>query len=78
MNLEAATRALEGGCESERLDLTAGYRPNEDWLIMGQVFLDAPREGEDAVKAQFTVVRFGDEGRGLQFGLRTRLDDGAQ
>jgi hypothetical protein len=32
VNFELATRALDGGCESERLDLTAGYRPNDDWL----------------------------------------------
>lgn len=78
VNLEAAARALGGGCESGRLDLSAGYRPSDDWLFMGQVFLDAPRDGEEAVKAQFTIVRFGDSGRGIQFGLRSRIDDGAQ
>jgi len=79
VNVEAATRALEGGCESERFDLTLGYRPNERWMGMAQLFVDAPRGGEEAfVKAQFTLVRFGDSGRGLQIGLRARLDGGVQ
>ncbi len=78
MNFELATRALDGGCEGERLDLTAGYRPNDDWLVMGQLFLDAPRDGDESVKAQFTLVRFGDDGRGIQIGVRARIDDGAQ
>jgi hypothetical protein len=54
VNVEAATRALEGGCEGQRLDLTAGYRPGENWLAMGQIFLDAPQDGEETVKAQLT------------------------
>jgi hypothetical protein len=78
LNFEAATRALEGGCEGERLDLTAGFRPRENWLAMGQIFLDAPREGEETVKAQLTLVRFGESGRGIQIGLRTRIDGGPQ
>ncbi len=72
-----ATRALEGGCGGERLDLTAGYRPNERWLAMGQVFMDAPRDGDESVKAQLTLVRFLDSGRGIQIGVRARIDDGA-
>lgn len=73
-NVEAASRGLDGGCSGERLDLTAGYRPAENWLAMGQVFLDAPRDGEATVKAQLTAVRFSRSGRGLQVGLRARLD----
>jgi hypothetical protein len=45
---------------------------------MGQMLLDAPREGDESLKAQFTLVRFGESGRGLQIGLRARIDDGAQ
>lgn len=74
VNVEAATRALEGGCGGQRLDLTAGYRPNERWLAMGQVFLDARWDGEEGVQAQFTLVRFGDSGRGIQLGVRARMD----
>lgn len=76
-NVEAAGRALSGGCEGARLDLTAGYRPGENWLAMGQVFLDSPVEGDDTVKAQLTVVRFGRSGRGIQVGIRARIDGGA-
>ncbi len=77
VNVEAATRALEGGCEGQRLDLTAGYRPGENWLAMGQIFLDAPQDGEETVKAQLTLVRFGRSGRGIQIGLRGRIDGGS-
>lgn len=77
-NAEAATRALEGGCESDRLDLTIGYRPSENWMAMGQIFLDAPRQGDETVRAQLTLVRFSPGGQALQIGLRTRLDGGAE
>lgn len=77
INLEAASRALEGGCGGERAELTLGYRPHEDWLAMAQVFVEAPRDdSEDIVRAQITLVSFGENGRGIQFGLRTRIDGG--
>ncbi|QGZ94985.1 hypothetical protein [Terricaulis silvestris] len=78
VNLEVAARALEGGCVGERLDITAGYRPSENWLAMGQIFFDAPRDGDETVKAQLTLVRFGERGRGIQVGLRARIDGGPQ
>lgn len=74
LNLEAAERASEGDCGGERLDLTMGYRPDERWLGMAQVFVDEPRLGDGAVKAQISVVRFWRGGRGLQLGLRARVD----
>jgi hypothetical protein len=77
LNLEAATRALSGGCAGERLDLTGGTRFGDHWLALGQVFLDAPQDGEDTVKAQVSLVRFGENGRGIQLGLRARVDGGA-
>jgi hypothetical protein len=76
LNLEAAGRALVGGCGGERLELTMGYRPSEDWLLMGQVFADFPHEGDQSVKFQVSIVRFTDAGRGIQLGLRARLDGG--
>lgn len=76
LNAELAGRALDGGCQGGRLDLTAGYRPSENWLAMGQVFIDAPIQGDSSVKAQFTFVHFGESGRGLQFGVRARVDGG--
>lgn len=78
VNAEVAARVLEGGCGGERIDLTAGYRPAPNWMLMGQVFADRPREGESSVKVQVTLVRFGESGRGLQFGLRARIDGGSQ
>lgn len=78
LNVEAATRALDGGCGGERLDLTAGFRPRENWLAMGQIFYDAPRDGDEVVRAQLTLVRFGENGRGIQIGLRSRIDGGPQ
>lgn len=77
-NVEAATRALDGGCESERLDLTVGYRPNGNWLAMGQVFAEVPRGGDETLRAQLTLVRFWANGGAIQLGLRSRIDGGAQ
>ncbi len=78
VNLEIAARVMEGGCGATRLDLTAGYRPRANWLAMAEVFTDEPQWGEQdgdmAVKAQVTLVRFNDEGRGVQVGFRVRLD----
>lgn len=78
VNVEAAGRALEGGCGGERLDLTGGARFGGSWLALGQVFLDAAHEGEETVRAQISLVRFGDNGRGVQLGLRARIDGGAE
>lgn len=74
LNLEAAARALEGGCEGARLELTAGYRPSARWLGMAQVFYDGPLDGDESLKAQLTLVRFSESGRAVQIGLRTRID----
>jgi len=78
VNLEAATRALAGGCGGERIELTVGYRPAENWLGMAQLFMDEPRLGEEILKAQLTVVRFGENGRGIQAGVRARIDGGGE
>jgi hypothetical protein len=74
VNAEAAERRLRGGCSGERLDLTLGYHAGERWLGLAQLFVDAPSRGDDSVKAQLTLVRFGDSGRAIQFGVRARLD----
>ncbi len=77
INIEAAARALSGGCEGGRLDITTGYRPHENWLALGQVFFDAPLDGDDTVRAQLSLVRFDKKGRGVQLGIRARIDGGA-
>ncbi|MBL8531238.1 MAG: hypothetical protein JNK94_05840 [Hyphomonadaceae bacterium] len=74
VNVEAAARALDGGCTRVRLDLTAGVRRGRDWMGLAQVFYDAPRDEEDTLKAQLSLTRFTAAGRGFQFGLRVRLD----
>jgi hypothetical protein len=74
LNIEAAARVLDGGCAGQRIDITAGRRFAGNWLALGQVFFDAPHEGEDSVKAQISLVRFGENGRGRQLGLRARID----
>lgn len=72
-NVEAAFRLQSGGCARQRLEATAGYRPNDRWLALGNTFLEATATGENSVKAQASLVRFG-RGGGLQIGLRFRLD----
>jgi hypothetical protein len=78
LNVEAATRALSGGCGGERVDVTGGVRFARQWLGLGQVFLDAPQDGEESVKLQLSLVRFGENGRGIQLGVRARLDGGTE
>jgi hypothetical protein len=78
VNLELAGRLHEGGCFDPRLDLTAGYRPDPRWLAMAEIFVDAPEAGDTEIQGQITFVRFGDDQKGVQFGVRTRLDGGAQ
>lgn len=73
-NIEVAERAGDEGCGGERLDLTFGHRFEQRWLGIGEIFVDQPRVGEGTVKAQISLVRFSEEGRGLQIGLRARLD----
>ncbi|HVZ98762.1 MAG TPA: hypothetical protein VG841_00455 [Caulobacterales bacterium] len=75
LNVEAAERLASGGCPHQRLDVTLGYHAGPHWLGMAQVFTDA-RRGQEALQGQLTVVRINDQGRGVQFGVRARLDDG--
>jgi hypothetical protein len=74
VNAELATRQLDGGCGGERLDLTLGHRPSANWLVLGQVFLDDAGGPNEGVKAQVAIARFGSNGRGVQLGVRARLD----
>lgn len=78
VNLELGARALDEGCLGGRAELTAGFRPRENWLAMGQIFYDAPQDGEKSLHFQLSLVRFDDNDRGIQLGLRTRLDGGGE
>lgn len=76
VNAEAAASTLEGGCSGERFDLTLGQHWGERWMGMAQVFVDG-RTGQDYeqnTKLQLSLVHFGNDGGGLQLGLRVRVD----
>lgn len=75
LNIEAAQRALGGGCTGQKLEVTGGYHAGPHWLGLAQLFIDSPDQGDQSVKAQLTMVRLGGDGRrGIQFGVRARLD----
>jgi hypothetical protein len=78
VNVELAGRVLDEGCPTGRLSLSAGFRPRENWLALGEVFFESPREGSESLKFQLSLVRFGDDGRGVQLGVRTSLDGGGE
>jgi hypothetical protein len=72
-NVEAAYREA-GGCAHARYEVTWGVRPRRDWLLLGQVFADDDLRFAETVKVQATAVRFTRKGRGLQLGVRLRVD----
>lgn len=76
VNVEAAERGLSGGCTDQRVDLTIGVRAGPHWLGLAQVFVDGARYGDETVKAQLSLVHFGSAGRGVQVGVRARVDEG--
>ena len=73
VNIEAAYQLYEGGCGRRRAEISAGVRPRERWMGLGQAFVDET-DGEATVRAQVSVVRFGRDDRGVQVGLRLRVD----
>lgn len=76
VSVEAAYLAQRPDCIHGKLDLAAGWRQDDRWLTMGQVFLDR-RYGEGHVaKAQLSIVRLFNARTGLQLGLRSRIDKG--
>ncbi len=76
VSVEAAYLAQRPDCIHGKLDLAAGWRPDEKWLTMGQVFLDR-RYGEGHVaKAQLLLVRLFGARTGFQLGVRSRIDNG--
>lgn len=76
VSVEAAYLAQRPDCIHGKLDFAAGWRPDEKWLTMGQVFLDR-RYGEGHVaKAQLSFVRLFSARTGFQIGLRSRIDKG--
>jgi hypothetical protein len=74
MNFEVAGRTLEDGCAGARAEVTAGRHLGDRWLTLGQLFVDASEDDEAVVRGQLSLARFSEEGRGVQLGVRARLD----
>jgi hypothetical protein len=76
VNVELAERVLSGGCTDQRVELTAGAHAGPHWMGLAQVFVDGPDYGDETVKAELSLVHFDDHGRGVQVGVRDRIDGG--
>ncbi len=75
LNGEAAYR-YANACTHVRYEVTAGWRPGERWLGLGQIFVDDDLRFGETIKAQATLVHFNGRGRGLQISARVRVQDG--
>lgn len=76
VNAEIAGRVLSGGCSDQRAEITAGAHIGNHWMGLAQVFVDGPQYGDETVKAQLSLVHFDDHHRGIQIGIRDRIDGG--
>ena len=76
INAEVAERVLSGGCTDQRVEITAGMHAGRHWMGLAQVFVDGPQYGDETVKAQLSLVHFDNHGRGIQLGIRNRIDGG--
>jgi hypothetical protein len=74
VNAEGAYRIRGPGCDHGRFDLTAGWRPVDGWLLLGQGFIDRDLSlgegGRQTEKIQISAARLTRAGHGLQLGLR--------
>lgn len=69
-------RAQGHDCIHARYDLTLGVKPHSRVLGLAQVFVDDDLTFGETLKAQASVVAFERNGRGVQLGVRMRLDAG--
>ena len=76
VNAEVAERVLSGGCADQRAEFTAGMHAGPHWMGLAQVFVDGPQYGDETVKAQLSLVHFDNHHRGIQLGIRDRIDGG--
>lgn len=76
VNAEVAERVLSGGCTDQRAEITAGTHLGPHWLGLAQVFVDGPQYGDESVKLELSLVHFDKKGRGVQIGIRDRVDGG--
>jgi hypothetical protein len=51
-----------------------GWRPARNWLTMAQIFTHRDDYGAVSPTYQLSLVAFGEDGRGLQVGLRLPED----
>jgi hypothetical protein len=75
LNGEAAYR-YGNACSHMRYEMTAGWRPNTNWLGLAQVFVDDDLRFGKTIKAQAILIRFSRKGPGLQLSARVRVEDG--
>lgn len=75
---QGAYRVRSGGCPSAKLDITAGWEPNERWMGLAQTFVDVDPRYDPVVKLQLSLVRFSENGKGWQIGVRVRADEAGQ
>ncbi len=77
VNAEGAYRLRGANCDHGRFDLTAGWKPTEGWLILGQGFVDRDLSlgvgGKQTEKIQLSATRFTRGGQGVQIGFRRGL-----
>ncbi|MBI3438789.1 MAG: hypothetical protein HY054_09115 [Proteobacteria bacterium] len=76
VNAELAERVLSGGCSDQRAEFTGGMHLGRHWMGLAQVFVDGPQYGDETVKAQLSLVHFDNHHRGIQIGIRDRIDGG--
>ena len=73
---ELGARSQGSDCIHARYDLTLGVKPHRRILGLAQVFVDDDLTYGESLKAQASVVAFERNGRGVQLGVRMRLDAG--
>ncbi len=73
---ELGARAQGNDCIHARYDLTVGVKPHRRLLALAQVFVDDDLTYGETLKTQVSAVVFERNGRGVQLGLRMRLDAG--
>lgn len=71
---ELGARVQGNDCIHARYDLTLGVKPHKRLLGLAQIFVDDDLTYGESFKAQASVVAFERNGRGVQLGVRVRID----
>lgn len=75
VSAEAGARVQGEDCVRARYDFTLGAKPHKRLLGLAQVFLDDDLRYGETLKAQASLVAFERGGRGLQLGVRVRIEE---